>query len=213
MSRDGYFPKILQSVHSRYGTFHVAAIVGVTLIVILSSLGAIPFLGYAASFGALLVFALVNLSLIKLRKTQPHMDRPFKTPLYPITPIFGVILSLVMLIVPVLFGDGNALDAFVSAIGLAAVVVGSYYLRMAGRFRIQIALGGIGIGTGVSILAVTLMNLTGLATPVFPFIPSYIQLFFSVVLIISGFFNFNAHSRKRNQENNKQGLATKLGLT
>jgi len=213
MSRDGYFPKILQSVNLRYGTFHIATITGAVLIMILSSLGAIPFLGYAASFGALLVFALVNLSLIKLRKTQPHMDRPFKTPLYPITPIFGVILSLVMLFVPVVFGDGNALDAFVSAIGLAAIVISSYYLRMAGRFRIQIALGGIGIGTGISILAVTLMNLIGLAPPIFSFIPSYIQLFFSVVLIISGFFNFNAHQRKRKQENNTMDNYEALSLS
>jgi basic amino acid/polyamine antiporter, APA family len=83
MSRDGYFPKILLSVHRRFGTFYVAAVIGSVLIMILSALGAIPFLGYAASFGSLLVFALVNLSLMKLRKTQPYMERPFKTPPLP----------------------------------------------------------------------------------------------------------------------------------
>jgi APA family basic amino acid/polyamine antiporter len=202
MSRDGYFPKILLSMHSRYGTFHVAAIVGSLLIMALSALGAVPFLGYAASFGSLLVFALVNLSLMRLRKTQPHMDRPFKTPLYPVTPILGVALSLAMLAAPVLFGDGNASDALTSGLGLTAIVLGSYYLRMAGRFRVQMALGGIGIGTGTFIAVVTLMNLAGLVQPVFPFIPSYVQLFFSIVLIITGYFNLNAHVARRKEAQN-----------
>ncbi len=206
MSRDGYFPKILLSIHARFGTFYIAAIIGSLLIMALSVLGAVPFLGYAASFGSLLVFALVNLSLIRLRKTMPHMDRPFKTPLYPITPILGVILSLSLLVVPVLFGDGNASDALTSALGITAIVLGSYYLRMVGRFRVQIALGGIGIGTGISIAVFSLMNLAGLAQSLIPFIPSYVQFFFSIILIITGYFNLNAHrdKRKKTQNNDEE---------
>ena len=203
LSRDGYFPKILLSVHRRFGTFHVAAIIGVVLIMILSVLGAVPFLGYAASFGSLLVFALVNLSLIKLRKTKPHMDRPFKTPFYPVTPALGVVLSLVLLVGPVLFGDGNASDALTSGLGLTAIVVVSYYLRMAGRFRVQVALGGIGMGTGILAGLLSLVNLAGLSKPIFPFIPSYIQLFVSIVLIITGYFNVNVGgARKKVAKNN-----------
>ena len=157
MSRDGYFPKILLSVHSKYGTFHVAVIVGTLFIMLLSTLGAVPFLGYAASFGSLLVFAVVNLSLMRLRKTKPYMDRPFKTPLYPFTPALGVILSVALLFIPVLIGDGNAIDALTSSIGLTGIVFASYYLRMAGRYRSQIALGGIGIGVGIFIAVSSLL--------------------------------------------------------
>jgi APA family basic amino acid/polyamine antiporter len=204
MSRDGYFPKILMSVYSRYGTFYVAAIVGSVLIMILSVLGAIPFLGYAASFGSLLVFALVNLSLIRLRKTKPHMDRPFKTPLYPITPISGVLLSLAMLVAPVLLGDGNASDALFSGLGITAIVFGSYYLRMAGRFRVQIALGGIGIGAGISLAIVCLSSIAGLIEPVLLFIPSYVQILFSVVLIVTGYYNLTAHGAKQEEPASEQ---------
>jgi basic amino acid/polyamine antiporter, APA family len=208
MSRDGYFPKLLQSVHPRFGTFYVTAILGSVLVMVLSVLGAIPFLGYAASFGSLLVFALVNLSLMKLRKTQPYMERPFKTPLYPLLPVLGVILSLSMLVAPVLFGDGNALDALTSGLGLVAIVLGSYYLRMTGRFRVQIALGGVGIGTGISLLCLNLISLTGLAQPIIPFIPIYVQLFFSVILIVSGFFNFITHNYKsQDNESGHLGVA------
>jgi APA family basic amino acid/polyamine antiporter len=219
LSRDGYFPKILLSIHSRFGTFHIAAIVGSALIMVLSALGAVPFLGYAASFGSLLVFALVNLSLMKLRKTKPHMDRPFKTPLYPITPILGVIFSLTLLAGPVIFGDGNASDALSSGLGLTAIVLASYYLRMAGRYRMQIAFGGIGIGAGISLALISIANLTGISTSILPFIPSYIQLFFCFVFIVTGYFNLRASrgrgkanqlDEKQENEENPEKTLTKL---
>lgn len=192
MSRDGYFPKILLSIHSRYGTYHVAAIVGTVFIMFLSTLGAVPFLGYAASFGSLLVFALVNLSLMRLRKTKPYMDRPFKTPLYPFTPILGVILSVALLFIPVAIGDGNAIDALTSSVGLTGIVLVSYYLRMAGRYRAQIALGGVGLGVGFFLTLISLLNIAGSAVNILPFVPSYVQLVFGIVLVVTGYFNFSA---------------------
>jgi APA family basic amino acid/polyamine antiporter len=204
MSRDGYFPKILLSVHSRFGTHHVAAIIGTAFIMLLSVAGAVPFLGYAAGFGSLFVFAIVNLSLIRLRKTQPHMDRPFKTPLYPFTPALAVVISMALLVTPVLVGDGNAIDALTSAIGLVAIVLGSYYLRMTGRYRVQMALGGIGIGVGVSLAIISILNLIGIAEAIFPFIPSYVQLFFSIILIVTGYFNLNTNVTRRKRGSNNQ---------
>ncbi len=197
MSRDGYFPKILLSIHSHYGTYHVAAIVGTIFIMFLSTLGALPFLGYAASFGSLLVFALVNLSLIKLRKTKPYMNRPFKTPLYPFTPTISLVLSVALLFIPIIVGDGNAIDALISSIGLTGIVLVSYYLRMAGRFRTQIALGGIGIGVGIFMTIFSLLNIAGLTFNILPFVPNYIQLFTSVILIATGYYNLNAGAGRR----------------
>jgi amino acid transporter len=197
MSIDGYFPKSLNLTHPRYGTHHIAAIVGIVFIMGISIVGAVPFLGYAASFGSLIVFALVNLSLIKLRKTQPYLERPFKTPLYPFTPTLGVILSIALLAIPLAIGDGNAVDALISSIVLTGIVLASYYLRMVGRYRAQIALGGIGIGVGGFLALTSILNLTGSEINLLPFIPTYIQLFLSIVFIITGFFNFNAGSKKK----------------
>lgn len=197
MSRDGYFPKILLSVHSRFETHYVAIIAGSLFIMLLSTVGAVPFLGYAASFGSLFVFVLVNLSLMKLRKEKPHMDRPFKTPLYPFTPIMGIVLSVALLVFPLFRGDSNAADALISGIGLTAVVVGTYYLRMTGRFRLQIAAGGIGIGTGISAAILAVIVEAGLTTPIFPFIPNYAILLISIVLIIGGILNLNAGAKMK----------------
>jgi len=204
MSRDGYFPKILLAVHSRFRTHYIAVIVGALFITLLSTVGAVPFLGYAASFGSLIVFALVNLSLIKLRKTKPYLDRPFKTPLYPLTPILGVVLSVALLIVPSLIGDANAADALISGIGLTAIVIGTYYLRMAGRSRLQIAAGGIGLGTGILTAVLAIISEAGLITSILPFISNYILLVLSIVLIISGFLNFNAGTKPKEKKATEQ---------
>lgn len=204
MSADGYLPKKLLANHPRFGTYYVAAIVGAIFIMILSSLGAIPFLGYAASFGSLLVFSVVNLSLIRLRKTKPHMDRPFKTPLYPFTPIIGFVLAIALLCLPLIFGDSNAIEALASGLGLTAVILSSYYLRMMGHYRIQIALGGVGIGSGILIIINALFSIANLSKALVPFIPDYIQLLVSIILIFTGYLNYKAGAKKRKDQLTKK---------
>jgi len=160
---------------------------------LLSTVGAVEFLGYAASFGSILVFALVNLSLLRLRKEKPYMERPFKTPLYPFTPIAGVIMSVALLVFPILL-DVNAATALISGIGLTALVLVTYYLRMMGRYRLQIAVGGVSLCIGVSLVSLTCLAETGFVPPIFPFIPSYIILVISAISIIAGILNATARS-------------------
>jgi len=197
MSRDGYLPKVLLSIHRRFGTPYVAIITGSLFIMILSGIGAVPFLGYAASFGSLIVFAFVNLSLIKLRKKKPYMERPFKTPLYPFTPIAGIILSIALLVSPMLLGEEPAIVAFISSAGLTALVLMAYYLRMIGLHRLQIAIGGAVLGIGVSLVLLTCLVEAGVMSPVFPFIPSYIMFLIGAISIIAGILNATAHLQKQ----------------
>jgi len=35
------------------------------------------------------------IALLRLRKTEPHLDRPFKVPMYPFFPIVALIIALV----------------------------------------------------------------------------------------------------------------------
>jgi APA family basic amino acid/polyamine antiporter len=188
MSRDGYMPKVLLRVHRRFGTRYVAVIASSLFVILFSAIGAVEFLGYAASFGSLLVFALVNLSLMKLREKEPHLKRPFKAPLYPITPIAGIAMSFLLLTFPVLLRDVNAESALVSGLGLMALVLTTYYLRMVGRYRLRVAVGGISLGMGV-LLAL-------LAPLLIPRLPLYVLIFVSAVSIIAGVLNVTARTRK-----------------
>lgn len=189
MSRDGYLPKTLLSVHRRFGTPYIAIVAGAFFVMFFSALGVVVFLGYAASFGSLLVFALVNLSLLKLRREKPHIERPFKTPFYPFTPVIGFIMPIVLLVFPVLLRDTNAVDAIISSLGLTGLVLVTYYLRMVGRRRLQIAVGGIGVGTGVSLVLLTFLLELGLISQMLFYVPGYVMFVVGTVFIIGGILN------------------------
>ncbi len=187
LSRDGYFPKTLLRVHHRFKTPHVAVVSGAILTAVLAATGVINFVGYATDFGFIIGFALVNLSLIKLRREKPLLDRPFKTPLYPVTPIAGIVTSLFLL---------AFIDLAVLSLGivLSVLAVVAYYIRMVGYFRIRIAFGGISLGLGGFTATLAYLVETG----VFPFnglaattssIIFFILVLTSIIQVVAGILN------------------------
>ncbi|MDG6222562.1 MAG: APC family permease [Candidatus Bathyarchaeota archaeon] len=192
MSRDGYLPNGLQKLHKRFGTRYIAIIVSSLFVIVFGTSGAAVFLGYAASFGSLLVFALVNLSLIKLRRKMPRLERPFKAPLYPLTPLAGIVMSVLLLGFPLVLGDVNASGALLSSLGMVAVVLVTYYLRMVKREidfdRLRVAVGGICLGAGITLL-ITAPSITRLS--VFPII-----ILVGLITIIAGMLNIVASAHK-----------------
>jgi amino acid transporter len=196
MSRDGYLPKILLTVHKRFGTPHVAVLVNLLFVMFFSIVGAIEFLGYAASFASILVFALVNLSVIRLREKSPHLERPFRAPFYPVTPILGVVMSLMLLVVPVVLRDVNAESAIIWSLGLMVLVLTTYHLRMVGLHRLRMALGGISLGMGFLALLLAYMILNGFKPLVVPLVHPYIMAFVGIVSVTAGVLNISAGPRK-----------------
>jgi len=190
LSRDGYFPKVLSNLHGRFATPHVAVVVGAIFTGVLAATGMINFVGYATDFGFIIGFTLVNLSLIKLRRDKPLLERPFKVPLYPYTPMLGIATSLFLLA----FIEAGVL---VLGIELFLLAVLAYYIRMVGYYRIRIAFGGISLSLGgftglISYLIGTgMMRLNGVdpstATAIF-----YILLLVSVIQILAGILNVAA---------------------
>jgi basic amino acid/polyamine antiporter, APA family len=49
------------------------------------------------SIGTLFAFVLVCVGVWILRRTDPHIDRPFKTPLVPLVPILGILICSAMI--------------------------------------------------------------------------------------------------------------------
>jgi APA family basic amino acid/polyamine antiporter len=196
MSRDGYLPNVLLKAHRRFGTRYVAVIASSLFVITFSITGAVEFLGYAASFGSLLVFALVNLSLMKLREKEPHLKRPFKAPLYPLTPIAGIVLSFLLLVFPMILRDVNAESALMSGLGLVALVLATYYLRMVGRYRLRVAMGGVSLGIGVLLALLAYLSETSFELRIIPRFPPPVLVFVSAVSILAGILNIVAHTRK-----------------
>jgi APA family basic amino acid/polyamine antiporter len=192
MSRDGYLPKALLRAHKRFGTRYIAIIASSLFVLFFGTSGAVVFLGYAASFGSLLVFAIVNLSLIQLRRKMPRLDRPFKAPFYPFTPIAGIVMSVLLLSIPVVLRDVNAESALLSSLGMVAIVLVTYYLRMVKREvdfnRLRVAVGGVCFGAGL-----TLIMLAPVIAPPSLFI---IMVLVGLVSMIAGILNILVSSRK-----------------
>jgi APA family basic amino acid/polyamine antiporter len=58
------------------------------------SLGALSDL---TNVGSLAAFTLVCVTVIYLRSSDPHLKRPFRVPFYPLTPILGALMCLLLL--------------------------------------------------------------------------------------------------------------------
>jgi APA family basic amino acid/polyamine antiporter len=100
MARDGLLPEKLASVHPRFRTPHVVtAVTGVGVMLAAAFLPVGKLADYSNS-GTLFAFAMVALSVLVLRRTDPGRKRPFRTPavgiIAPIA-IVGCIALYVML--------------------------------------------------------------------------------------------------------------------
>ena len=91
MARDGLLPSIFSRVHPRFKTPHInTAIVG-TITGLVAGFTPIDILADLVSLGTLLAFAIVCFSVLYLRQIRPDMERVFRVPFYPVTPILGII--------------------------------------------------------------------------------------------------------------------------
>ncbi|WP_370544787.1 APC family permease [Frigoribacterium sp. VKM Ac-2530] len=98
MARDGLVPSVLGRISPRTrtpvaGTLIVGGAVALTAAFI--PLGA---LADATSIGTLFAFALVNLSVIWLRRNRPELERTFRVPLYPVVPLLGFATCVLLMV-------------------------------------------------------------------------------------------------------------------
>lgn len=100
---DDTIPTILAEVHSSRRTPWLAAIfmMAFTSATIILYTGKLADVASISVFGILIVFALVNLSVIRLRIKQPHLNRPFKLPLsvrkVPLLPTLGLGVTIIVM--------------------------------------------------------------------------------------------------------------------
>lgn len=94
MARDRWLPQELSRIHPKRRTPQVAIIVTTVILLGMALTLPIEAVGSAASLIFLLTFSLVNLSVIALRRKAPDLERKYRVPFYPITPILGIVLNV-----------------------------------------------------------------------------------------------------------------------
>jgi APA family basic amino acid/polyamine antiporter len=126
MAREYSLPSRLGRIHRRTKTPWLAVIAIMLLSIVFVFFGKIEVVANITSLGAFVTFAAVNLSLIWLRYTKPHLERPFKVPLnigkYPIISILGLAFCSFMIF---------QFDVELLLFGLGILVLGTifYWLR------------------------------------------------------------------------------------
>ncbi|HEY8520450.1 MAG TPA: amino acid permease [Gammaproteobacteria bacterium] len=97
MARDGLLPPLFARVHPRLKTPWIN-----TLLVGAVACGFAGFMGLDAlanltNVGTLCAFLIVCLTVLYLRFARPDINRPFKTPLFPLTPLLGAVMCFLLL--------------------------------------------------------------------------------------------------------------------
>jgi amino acid transporter len=126
MGREGQLLASVGNLHHRYGTPFVAIVASAVVMlgsVVLPTQSA----GNMSSLFFLLSFVIVNGAVIKLRRERPNMKRPYEMPLYPLPPVLGIVLNLVLTGVLVEYLLRTDQLALVLSAAWIVLGVGAYY--------------------------------------------------------------------------------------
>jgi APA family basic amino acid/polyamine antiporter len=93
MSRDGLFPKMFSTVHPRFRTPWISTLMVGTCVALLAASLPINLLGDMVNIGTLLAFVIVCAGVWIVRRRNPNLERPFRTPMVPLVPILGIVIS------------------------------------------------------------------------------------------------------------------------
>jgi len=95
MARDGLIPReFFGAVHPRFRTPHKATILTGVLVAAAGALFPLKLLADLVNIGTLMAFAIVCAAVMVMRRTNPELPRPFRTPLMPVVPLLGILFNV-----------------------------------------------------------------------------------------------------------------------
>jgi APA family basic amino acid/polyamine antiporter len=97
MSRDGLLWKWAGVIHPKFRTPWISNLVVGAIVAFMPALLPIGKLSELVNMGTLLAFAIVCAGVWILRRRNPDLHRPFKTPLVPLVPILGIVSALYLI--------------------------------------------------------------------------------------------------------------------
>ncbi|MBU2511424.1 APC family permease [bacterium] len=124
MAKDGQLPSPLAYVHPKYKTPSVALLFLGAMGVAGSYIKELIVLFDTASAAILICYVLVVLSVMRLRRTEPDMERPYRTWGYPAVPIIAIIAVIPTWLISVSLLKSWAVIVFVGWIFIGIL----YYL-------------------------------------------------------------------------------------
>jgi APA family basic amino acid/polyamine antiporter len=92
MANDGLLPKLFSDVHPKFRTPYKCNIILLLFVGVFAGFTPGSLTGDLTSIGTLFAFVLVCLGVILMRRSEPSLERPFRTPLVPVVPILGMVI-------------------------------------------------------------------------------------------------------------------------
>lgn len=122
----GFAPEFVGRIHPRFKTPANALLINMVigiLALLTNKTGAIITI---AVFGALSLYVFAMISLLVLRRNEPELERPYKTPFYPVLPFLALIISLVSLLFIAWYNKEIAL-AYLAIMAVSYLVFKIFY--------------------------------------------------------------------------------------
>jgi len=90
-----FAPEFLGKIHPKFRTPSNALLINMLIGIIALLTGRTAEIITISVFGAITLYIISMIALLRLRRTEPQLERPFKVPMYPVFPIVALIIALV----------------------------------------------------------------------------------------------------------------------
>ena len=124
MGRDRFLPGTFESVSKRFKTPIPALILVLVLVSLFAITADVVLVAQLAVFGYLIAQGIVNFAVIILRRKGLSVDGTFKAPLFPLIPILGFIICIVLI---------PSLDFIVLQLGVILTFIGLVVYQVYGK--------------------------------------------------------------------------------
>ncbi len=98
MANDGLLPKVFSDLHPKFGTPYKSNMILFVFVGLFAAFVPGSIAGDLTSFGTLFAFVVVCAGIWIMRRAEPNLARPFKTPLVPLVPILGILVCAGMIV-------------------------------------------------------------------------------------------------------------------
>ncbi len=139
MARDGLLPAAFARVHPKYRTPWIDTLIVGVVAAGFAGFMSLDALANLTNVGSLAAFAMVCLTVLYLRLTQPGLVRPFRAPLFPLVPVIGAAMCGLLLMS--LMAHAETRDFFLAYLGGGMLLYFAYGMRNSKLGRGEVVVG------------------------------------------------------------------------
>ena len=132
MARSGYLPRGLATVNHRFKTPHWSIIASGVVSFAALFTGTTSQVIILSVLGAVTMYLMSMISLFILRRKEPGLTRPFKSPLYPLFPAIALVLSVVCLVAIIYY------NVLLTVIFLSGLIIALGLFILSGKHKLRI---------------------------------------------------------------------------